>query len=393
MADYIVLNQPDGALVRQLVIAMSSALGEVNFYTSDTSSFGENVRLVRMPRHSVRGERLAKLIGWIKCLFIATWNILKEKGNPFLVIVTNPPTLPLVGLIALKLRGFKYSLIVYDVYPEAIIKYTGVSEKSLIVRLWRHINKLVIRNASQIVTISQQMAKQLLHGYSLHERGKIYKKVVIIPTWVDTDNIKPILKEQNAFARSHGQADKLTILYSGNIGVVHDLSILPAVADKLKEYKDIHFLVVGEGINKKAIYDDCVGRGLNNITFLPYQNEKKLPELLATADIGVVCLAEGCEGISMPSKTYYTMAAGSALLGISSATSDLSDLISKFQCGVNVGPKDSDGAVEAILRLRDNPELLQACKNNSRVAAEEHFATSVCVPRMVNVFREVSKGV
>ncbi len=101
----------------------------------------------------------------------------------------------------------------------------------------------------------------------------------------------------------------------GNLGMVHDLTVLPAVAAQLQAYPDVHFVVIGEGAGRKALEAQCARLDLSNLTFLPFQPESALPFSLAMADIGLVALAKGAEGVSMPSKTYYMMAAGSALLG------------------------------------------------------------------------------
>ena len=44
------------------------------------------------------------------------------------------------------------------------------------------------------------------------------EKIKIIPTWVDTDEIRPIKKVDNRFAIEHEQLNKMTVLYSGNFG-------------------------------------------------------------------------------------------------------------------------------------------------------------------------------
>jgi glycosyltransferase involved in cell wall biosynthesis len=87
----------------------------------------------------------------------------------------------------------------------------------------------------------------------------------------------------------------------------------------------------------------------------------------------------------MPSKTYFSMAAGSALLTISSAASDLARIVAEHDCGVNVDPSDHGAMVVAIRLYRANPALLARHRANARQAAEREFAKSVCLPRLLDV--------
>jgi colanic acid biosynthesis glycosyl transferase WcaI len=180
---------------------------------------------------------------------------------------------------------------------------------------------------------------------------------------------------------------KFTVLYSGNIGVIHDLSLIPALAQKVAGYADVHFLVIGAGPGLRPLQLGCERMGLANVTFLPPQTQAVLPYALATADIGVVALARGAEGISMPSKTYYMMAAGSALLGLSDQTSDLAAVIREHGCGVNVPLGDAATAAAMILELRDDPQRLRRYRENARRASETCFSKAVCLPQMLELIQ------
>jgi len=305
----------------------------------------------------------------------------RQPGKPLLFIVTNPPLAPLIGLLAKYLRRQPYILLFYDMYPEAIERFASFLGLPIIAVLWRKLNRAAIRAAHAVVTISPQLAHTLAQYYPAAAAATPR----IIPTWVDTSFIRPIPKAENWFARQHHQVGMLTILYSGNLGAVHDLSLLPALAERLTTYADIHFLVVGAGSGWLRLRQACQRLGLPNLTFLPTQPQANLPFVLATADIGLVALARGGEGVSMPSKTYYTMAAGSAVLGLSDHSSDLAAIIRQYVCGLNVPPDDADGAAQAILNMRNQPDLLRAYRLNARRASETCFAKTVCVPQLLEL--------
>jgi glycosyltransferase involved in cell wall biosynthesis len=376
-------NQGGGPLLRDLVLSAGARFGRVSYYAPDSVTLScSNLKAIKTPRHDNRGI-VPRLTRWFGYVVILVAKGLTERGKPLLFIVTNPPFAPLFGFLASKLKRQRYVLLFYDIYPEALQRFGGFSDNSLLVRGWRYLNRLAIRNAARVITISPQMA-QMLRPY-LKEDDE--RDVDVVPTWVDADVIRPLPKENNSFAIQQGQVGKLTILYSGNLGRAHDLTMLPGIAYELRAYSDIQFLVIGDGAGRKPLEMECSRLALSNVTFLPFQDEPVLPLSLATGDIAIISLASGAEGISMPSKTYYMMAAGNALLGFSHPDSDLAGIIRDYQCGVNIMHGDIDGAVSAILEMRERPELLRAYRTQSRQAAERHFSRSVCVPMMLDLIQ------
>ncbi|MGD0088576.1 MAG: glycosyltransferase family 4 protein [Planctomycetota bacterium] len=385
----VFLNQAGGPLFREFVRVAGAALGPARYYTADATPVGEGVEVVRAPRYR-RDSGSARLLSWSCYMAVVAAKILLRPRRPLLFIVTNPPLAPLIGYLARKVRGQRYVLLFYDMYPEALESFAGLSSRSKLARLWRHCNRLAIRNAEAVITISPDMARTLSQ-YELTGPG-VPSKVHIVPTWVDTAQIRPRAKRENWFAQQHGQVDKLTVLYGGNLGAVHDLSMLPDVAARLQDDPLFHFMVIAEPVARKALEERCAQLKLRNVSFLPLQDEAALPFSLTTADIGLVALAEGGEGVSMPSKTYYLMAAGCALLGFSSLHSDLATLLRQHDCGINVAPHDVNGAVQVLRQWRADPSGLAQCRARARAAAEQYFSRDVCVPRMLAVVQALLHG-
>lgn len=379
-ASIVFFDQGNGALFRELVETAAAELGPVVYYSPGTSVFVEQgVRVVPTPRHRSVGT-MNRLLGWAGFLLVAGARGLTERGRPLLFIVSNPPLSPMLGLIAKKLKHQPYVLLFYDMWPEALVRFGGMSERAIVVRLWRRLNRAAVRHADRVITISPGLAR------TLAQYGP--RSVDIVSTWVDTDRIKPLPKGQNPFARQHGLLDKFTVLYSGNLGAVHDLTMLPDIADRLRNQPAMQFVIIGYGLGRRRLQAECEQRGLSNVLFLPFQDEAVLPYSLAAAEVGIVALAVAGEGVSMPSKTYYTMAAGSALLGLCQHGSDLDRVITAHDCGITVPPSEVDRAVQALLDWYAYPDRLQVQRSNARQAAERLYSRAVCVPHMLQIVSE-----
>jgi glycosyltransferase involved in cell wall biosynthesis len=214
----------------------------------------------------------------------------------------------------------------------------------------------------------------------------------VVPTWVDTEKIRPILKAHNTFAISQGQTDKITVLYSGNMGVSHDMRSILTAARSVRHRKDIHFMIIGAGAQFGWIESSVANEHDPNITVLPLQPSEVFPWSLASGDIALVCMELGIEGISMPSKVYASLAAGSAILGICAKESDLTALIEECDCGSQVSPQDPQAIADALIKMIDSPVELARMRANARRAAEEKFTRQVCVAKVRDILERVEQA-
>jgi len=320
----------------------------------------------------IRDSYMTRISSWVRYFVYVLFRCWSLPNDALMFLVSNPPFLGLVGYLFRCLRCQRYVVLVYDIYPDMLIKAGRAKESSLIVRLWRPMNRLVWENAEIIFTIGDGMAEILEKNFN--PRKTRPGKVLAIPNWADTDWIQPIAKETNAFACKYGQVDKLTVMYSGNIGQTHDIeTILMAVA-QLKGQNAVHFMIIGQGVRKKLVEQAKKQDGLDNLTILPFQPEPVLPNSLPTADIAIVTLEKGQENMMVPSKTYYAMAAGSALIGLCNPNCDVARIINQHHCGIVVSPGDADTLVSEILDLQADPAKLDQYRTNSRRAAEKFYS-------------------
>ncbi len=249
--------------------------------------------------------------------------------------------------------------------------------------MWSAFNRLVLGNAEHVFTLGPNMLeavrKYLAPG----------APATIIPTWVDTEVIHPIPRQSNAWAKSHGLDGKFTIMYSGNFGETHEVDLLLAAARRLRARTDLHFVMVGSGSKWELVRSSVEELHDVNVTVLPWQPSELLAESLSCADASFVSLSSGVEGMSMPSKTYYAMAAGSAILASCTEHSDLAEVVSSSSCGVIVSPNEVEDIVSACEHLSSHPEEMGRYKANARIAAVERYSRRV----NARLVREIVEGI
>ena len=380
----IMLNQMAGPLFRELAEDLSANFSKKSeLYTGhpDTLAFIDKIdtlNITKAPLYN-RKSKTTRILSWLNYTFFAFFKIIFSPKGTLVLLVSNPPLLGPIALLLSKIRNLPYVILIYDMYPDTMISFGVLREDSIAVRVWRSINKHVWEGASAVYTIGDVMAEKLSQQFDVNKTR--LKHVGVVPPWADSENIRPIAKSSNPLAKELDQLDCLTVLYSGNMGISHDIDSMLKAAKLLRHRADIKFLFIGEGEKWQPAYDFAESEGLANVQVIPFQTEDRLPYTMALGDISLVALDKGAEGLMVPSKMYYYMAAGSAVIGICQGRNDLALSLSMGDSGLTVLPGDYEKLAENILYLANNPNKLQEFKDNARVSSITHFSRRACMKR------------
>ncbi len=372
----IFLNQMAGPLFRELAQDISDRCPPCILFTGHPDTIKKDSQIGSLyieagPKYR-RKSNLSRLLSGLHFIFSTLLRCWRLPKSSLLFLMSEPLCFGIIGYLFKRLRGQHYVVLVYDIYPDTLVQFGTLKESGLVARLWRRMNRLAWENADIVFTIGDKMAENLERKFDVTKT--VAGKVISIYNWANTEWIKPVPKADNEFAKKYNQVGKLTVMYSGNLGNTHDIETIFAAAKELKGYDSIHFMIIGEGAKKSFVEQAKHQDGLDNLTILPFQPEGILPASLPTADISVIALAKGGEGLSVPSKTHYYMAAGSALLGICDQSSEIAQMINKYDCGFFVKPGDVDSMVSNILNLFNDKAKLEYYKTNSRRAAEQYHS-------------------
>jgi glycosyltransferase involved in cell wall biosynthesis len=315
----------------------------------------DGIRIVRLAACGSHGGGLAaRLLFAVTYLLAAAWRMLVD-GRQFagLVITTNPPFLGLVGRLVRLVLGKPYVLIVYDVYPEIVVRLGILGASNPVVWLWRQVSRCILRGAAANVVIGRDMAEII--GQKL--RAAEAKRMHLIPNWSDDRVVKPVAADENRFRREHVPHGKLVVQYSGRMGSTHNLEPLIEAAEILAD-RNVWFQFIGDGAKKKRLEALVRQKGLPNVQFLPYQPLENLCEVLSAADLAVVCLESLYTGLSVPSKTYGVMASGVPILAFLDPASEIGRTIAENDCGVILSDPTGRQVAETIERLMAQPGRL-----------------------------------
>ena len=121
---------------------------------------------------------------------------------------------------------------------------------------------------------------------------------------------------------------------------------------------------------------------------LSFQPEERLPMTMAMATISFVALDVGAEKLMIPSKVFYYMAAGSAVVGICQGDNELGEIVEGNECGCIVKPGEPVALATAVENLLDDPDLLELFRTNARHASIEKYSKGLGVAKFVSLMQQ-----
>jgi colanic acid biosynthesis glycosyl transferase WcaI len=362
-----------------------------NYYSVERLARRETYRGVeieRLPAPAMnRRKRLPRVVGGLLFAMLVLLRLGLSRSAGPLLIVTNPPFLPFVGWLLKKLRGRQYLCMVHDVYPDMAVRLGFLADGSLTANLWEAVNRAVYLESAGVIVLGEKMAQTVREKIKAKSDGR--PAITVVHNWADPGFVVPVPKEQNLFRRQLGLSEKLVVLYSGNMGLYHDMDTLLEAARRLKEEDRIAFVFIGGGARWEQVVDWERRWQLANMHTLPYQPEEALPYSLTCGDISAVTLASGLEGLCHPGKLYTALAAGQAILAIVGKSSEEAEIIERYGCGIRVDQGDVEGVVRALARWCQDPLLLETMKQSARLCFEQHFTVQFAARRYYDILREI----
>lgn len=359
----VVINQASNYLTVGLCNAFAREFETVALITGSIHVQGEELNTsvgVRWINHWIEKPARKKLLSYLKACFLIYWILLIRYRKYEVIFVSLPPMAYLLSIIL----PHRCSMLIWDVYPD-VFKITGLKETNPLYRTWAWLNTIAFRKAFRLFTIGDRMAG-LIEKYAAPE------KILVTPIWSIFQENNKVSRVDNPFIAEHDLHAQFIVQYSGNIGLTHNVELMVTLADRMKEYNNILFQIIGRGPRQPHLKALVKERNLPNCQFLPFQSDEMFPFSLSAADIGVVILDEVTSKGSVPSKSYNLMSYGIPALYVASDDSELHDYAEKYNHAKCVDHTNLDEAVDFILQLRNSKEMRQKYATNAVNASKNY---------------------
>ncbi|MBN1344437.1 MAG: glycosyltransferase family 4 protein [Phycisphaerae bacterium] len=288
-----------------------------------------------------------------------------------------------LGYLVGRIRRVPFVFEVRDILPQQAID-VGMIKNQFLIKALQAVEEFLYRRACGIITVAEASRRSII------DRGFDDKKLFTIENGIRENVFKPCERE-GEIREEYGWQGKFVAMYIGAHGVSQGLLTLVDVAERLRDRQDIQFVFVGDGADKPGMLDRVRERSLTNVDFLPLQDRQRIPLFYAASDVCLVPLRKGNYfRINIPSKIFEIMACGRPI--ILGAEGQALDIMEVSGGGLSVEPENVNAYVDAILRLRSDPDLAQSLGQKGREFVLQHFTRLQKATRYIEILRQLVRS-
>ena len=352
----------------------------------------KGIEIFRLRNTTFNKYRIAgRVVNYLTFHFLVFFHILFYERPNLVFVLSTPPFISFHGLMLKMLKRSKVIYNVQDLFPDLAVELGKLKNKQFIGFL-KKLSDLIIKKVDKVVVIGEFMKKRI-RGELLRGTNISNNHIVTIHNWADGDKIKVLREdiENNYLKKKWGLEGRFVVLYSGNIGYLHEFDTVISAAECFAKrgLREIVFVFIGEGIKKNYIKKKVNEKGLNNILFFPYQPQEMLTYSLGLANVSLVTLEKGFEGMLVPSKIYGVLASGRPVIAVVGEESEIVEIIRKGKCGKIVKIGDCKALVNSILNYYKDPQKCNEEGMNGRRYFEKNFDRKIATEKYIKVIEEV----
>lgn len=307
------------------------------------------------------------------------WTMARRRGAVDVrIVATNPFFAP--ALVA-RASGGRVPVVnlLYDLYPEALVQAGRLAADSWLARRGAALTRYALRSSAATVFLGDRLLAQteIAHGPA--------RRAVVIPVGADGEPYRDHPPQRLR------PGETLRILYSGQLGRMHDVATLQAGwAGGGQAFAGVQWSFHASGAGYARLRHEVGSRP--GVEWGGALADAAWQEAMKRAHVALVTMAPGAERVVMPSKTYSALVAGQAVLAICPCRSDLANLVRRHDCGWVIEPGDAAGLGELIRRLRASPDEVHAKRINAYGAGHEFYDVRPVGAQWLELLRDLARG-
>jgi glycosyltransferase involved in cell wall biosynthesis len=300
------------------------------------------------------------LVFMIKILFLK----IKEVGKPDYIIVSSMPIFPILsGYYFKKKYKAKLYFEIRDIWPLTLQLLGNKSSNHPAVRFIGWFEKFGYRKADVVVSLLPN---------AKHHFEKVAKRKInfsYIPNGIDENQLKKEYVDKSITDKI--PKDKFIVGYAGTLGLANAMEFLIDASIKLKDNKDIFFVIVGDGYLKKELQQKT--KGNMNIIFLDRIRKNQVQHMLSFFDVCFVGRNDTPlfkHGVSA-NKYFDYMLAKKPILD---SNNFIKDPVELSGGGIIVKPDDAQAIINGIIKMQkmSSKERQNIGENGCNFVKEKH---------------------
>jgi putative colanic acid biosynthesis glycosyltransferase WcaI len=327
--------------------------------------FRNGVSIRRVWAYPGNRSSIERILSYCSFAFTCLYGLLRA-GRPDYLFVDSPPLLlGLAGWIASKWHRVPLVFNVADLWPDSA-QALGLIGDGAVLRIGYWLERWIYRHSDYVTAVTEGIREVLTQS-----KGVPSAKILFLPNGADTVLFCPRPTDET-LKRALGLAAKRIVLYAGNHGYAGAVDQILFAADRLRDDASVHFLLLGDGPEKRGLQMMAASLHLPNITFHDPVAIEDLPAFISLCDVAVVTLRKSniTRG-ARPAKTFAMMAAGKPI--VLAGEGEAERLLHKANAGVVVPPEEPRALAAALQEVLKDRVALQTMGMNGRAFVTEHY--------------------
>ena len=308
----------------------------------------------------------------------------KDKYDVIFVPQYSPFT---VGIPAVVLKWFKKSPILFwvqDLWPESVVTAKDSIKSPFILKLIEKMVRFVYKNCVKVLIQSKAFID------NLEKMGVNQEKIYYFPNWAGEFSQQDSVSEKKEKVPDLPKGFRL--MYAGNIGTIQDFETILTSMEKLKNYTDIHLIVIGEGRNSGWVREQVKLRNLDkNVHLLGRKPINEMPYYYSQADAMLVTLkTEPIFALTIPNRVQSYLASGRPI--IAGLDGEGARVINEAGGGLTCPSSRPEELKDIILKLyKKTPTERTEMGSKGLDYYRKNFDYNMLMDKLVNLMANISE--
>ncbi len=312
----------------------------------------ESVGAVRVIRTFTYSEMhrgyLGRVLSFISFTLSCPLGILRA-GSVDVALASSPPILPVfMAWLVCKLKRIPFVLEVRDLWPASAVQM-GILKSRVLIGLMGWMESTLYNKSNRIIVLTHGIRSDIC------SRGWPEEKVELVTCGVDFDRLYPDSSARQATRNSLEWDGKTVVLYFGALGEANNIPVILRTAKRLEHHEDILFVLVGNGIKRKATELWLNESRISNVQMLPAVPKTSARDYICAADICLATLLDIplFDG-AIPTKLIdYMACAQPVLCGI---RGEAQNIVEASGAGHTFEPDSDEELAERVLEMSNDVE-------------------------------------
>ncbi|MDU1912154.1 glycosyltransferase family 4 protein [Fusobacterium sp.] len=303
----------------------------------------------------------------------------------FDIVIHHTPPITFTSVIEWlkKKYGTSSYLILRDIFPQNA-KDLGIIKNKFLFNFFRNKEKKLYEVSDYIGCMSNGNIEFLKRNNK--EIG--IKKLHILRNWGKLKE-KPKVDFLDMRKKYNYKDKDFLIVFGGNMGVPQGLNFLLEVAEKCKNSKDIKFLLIGKGTEKKKLENIVIDKKLENVKFIDFIPREEYEKLISVCDVGIVSLHSCFTIPNIPSKTIDYFKLGIPIISFTDKNTDYPLILEdEAKAGIANIYGDMENVIKSINILKKEKELKKQLGNNGRKYYEEYLGVDKAYKTIMDTIKK-----